>query len=617
MGMPLGGRRHNTMRGFEADRTFVSGNGVFGDIAVAVIAVVSMAAAYASLNETPETAAVDHSIEATVDGQATSLALQYPVVGTDPARQKTSLASVATPGDPIAGDVSSSARQRYEPDAPVRLTYAQVAGDRVTINELCAADPGNSDTRCASASTGTSGVLTTARDNASSQKASGKTIAGRLLDEDGLGIEGVKVTAIAERTVEDRDGAEAETHLRRTTTSVAGGYYAFHDLPDGNYRIQTSDLGEYRSAWRSVRAGLLEADLVLVTDRKMAVRGQVLDEDGQPLEGVMVLPNMVGLASTTTDRHGHYRLALFVQPDTTDVRLTFRSAGFVEKTVPLRLPVSIDPLEPVLDVVMTDVDSWTTVTGSVVDTDGEALPGRVVQLQAIGQRASYRVTTDEEGVFVFDAVEAGLTYRLAVLGGPGFPDYSRHVWIDVKESEFHVALEPFSYGEVSGRLVNLEGAPIPDFTMTLRNAASRSPNATLSSDDEGRFAIDRAPLGELYFSTRASPSMLVRGVRLEAGDELHVPLVLDWGQHEIRGLVVDQRGSPVSGSEITLTWSHDSDGLQSSSVRRTTSDAQGNFVFKALGPGPHRLQIESPGRPVMALNHDVRKQGYDLTIRMN
>jgi protocatechuate 3,4-dioxygenase beta subunit len=604
------------MQGFEADRSTAFGSGVFGDIAVAIIAVVSMAAAYASLNETPETTAVDNPLEATVAGQANPLALQYPVVESDPASRKASRTSIAMAGDPIAGDVPSSSGRRHEPDAPERLAYAQGDGGRLTIRDLCASDPGSSDTRCASASMVTTGVLT-AREDASSQKASGKTIAGRVLDEDGLGIEGVRVTAIAERTFDNRDGTGAQTPVRRTTTSIAGGYYAFHDLPDGNYRVQTTDLGDYRSAWRSVRAGLLEADLVLVADRKMAVRGQVLDEDGEPLEGVMVLPNMVGLASATTDKHGHYRLPLFVQPDAVDVRLTFRSAGYLEKTVPLRLPVSTESFEPVLDVAMTAVESWTSVTGSVVDTDGAALPGRLVQLQARGQRASYRVTTDEDGVFVFDAVEAGLTYQLAVRGGPGFPDYSRHVWIDVRESEFHVSLEPFSFGEVSGRLVNLEGAPIPDFTMTLRNAASRSPNAVLSSDGEGRFAVDRAPLGELYFSTRASPSMLVRGVRLEAGDELHVPLVLDWGQHEIRGLVVDRMGNPVSGSEITLTWSHDSDGLQSSSVRRTTSDAQGNFVFKALGPGPHRLQIESPGRPVMALNHDVREQGYDLTIRMN
>jgi len=444
-----------------------------------------------------------------------------------------------------------------------------------------------------------------------------KNIAGRILGEDGLGIEGVKVLATAVETYGEQDIGDTNARSRLTTVTAPGGYYSFGDLPDGNYRIQTATHGEYRSAWISVQAGLKRADLVLVPEQNVVLRGQVTDEDGEPLEGVIVLPNMVGVASASTDKDGHYTLPVALKPAATNLTLRFLSPGYLEKAVPVPA-TSLDGFDtPAIEVAMVAVDSWTSLTGSVLGSKGEALQGRTVQIQALGQRNSYRGSTDENGEFLFPAVEAGLDYQLRVAGGSGYPDLTRHIHVDVDKSTFDIVLEPFEYGELSGRLVNLDGAPVPDFRLALRNSASRSPNAIFSTDIDGNFVVERAPAGQLLFATRSSPSMLVRGLRLEAGDELQVPLVIDWGDHEIRGLIVDRRGNPVPASEIVLTWSHDSGGIRSTSIRRTISDAQGNFVFQSLGPGPHRLEVKAPDRPALAVNYDASRQGYDLTVRMN
>jgi len=118
-------------------------------------------------------------------------------------------------------------------------------------------------------------------------------------------------------------------------------------------------------------------------------------------------------------------------------------------------------------------------------------------------------------------------------------------------------------------------------------------------------------------ASRSTPSILVQGVQLKSGDKLHLPLVLDWGTHEIRGVVVDAHGNPVPASRIVLQWSHQSEGITTSATRRTASDMQGHFVFSHLGPGPHSLRVNAPGFPTVNIEHDLNRQGYDLTVRLN
>jgi len=484
------------------------------------------------------------------------------------------------------------------------------------MEALCAAGLDTAGMRCGPTS-GQNHVLLETTDPPRDDAAQGKTIAGRILGEDGLGIEGVTVLAVPIQLSGDREAADGKAPVRLTAVTAPGGYYAFDGLAEGDYRIQTANHGEYRSTWMSVRAGLMKADLVLMPERMVMVRGQVVGEDGLPLEGVTVLPNMVGIASASTDDDGRYKLKVALKPATTRINVSFRAPGFLARTLSVPTVVADDSDGPVTNVTLQAVEGWTAVSGAVTGADGVGLAGRTVQLQALGHRESYLVSTDENGEYLFPAVEAGLDYQMRVAGGPGFPDYTRHVRVDIDESEFDVVLQPFEYGEISGRLLNLDGAPVPDFELALRNSASTSPNAVVTSDNHGNFTIERAPAGEIFFATRASPSMIVRGVRLEAGDELDVPVILDWGEHEIRGLVQDRNGYPIAGSDVVLTWTHERDGVRSSSIRRTRSDAQGNFVFDALGPGPHRLEIDAPGRPALAVNYDASRQGYDLTVRMN
>lgn len=441
-------------------------------------------------------------------------------------------------------------------------------------------------------------------------------IAGRILNAQGLGIERVTVVATSVRLFDDQP-ADAIERVRRETETDSMGAYALEDLRAGDYMIQTSRLGGYRPAWASVRTGDRNADLVLVEEETIYVQGQVLSDDGYPVVGATVLPAVIGVASVATDGDGRYRLPVALTPAANSFGLRFQSAGYLEEQITVQRAALGANDRASVDVTLRPVENWTAVSGTVSSAQGSRLAGRIVQLRPAGRQLAYTAVTDRRGDFLFDSVEGGIDYRLQVGGGSDHEDYQEEVHVSWQEAKFDITLKPYDFGEVSGKLVNLDGAPVPGFHLTLRNRASAEPHALVSSDPHGNFVIPRAPAGELVFTSQSTPSMLVRGIRLDPDEALHVPVVVDWGEHEIRGLILDRRGNPVPASRIILKWSHREAGISSVATRRTAADAQGNFMFSQLGPGPHTLEITAPGHRLVTVAHDASRQGYELTVRLN
>jgi len=137
------------------------------------------------------------------------------------------------------------------------------------------------------------------------------------------------------------------------------------------------------------------------------------------------------------------------------------------------------------------------------------------------------------------------------------------------------------------------------------------------TDRLGNFKIPDAPAGDLVISSVSTPSVLITGLRLEPGELIHMSMVLDWGDHSIRGQVVDSTGIPVPASRVVLNWSHREETLDMHTTRRTATDSEGRFAFSNLGPGPHSLKVDAPGFLSVDIDHDLIRQGYDLTVKMN
>ncbi len=516
----------------------------------------------------------------------------------------------------IRGEANES-RQRRRANTS-RAWYDQESnshGPRAgyTMAELCIAGLDDKDYRC-----------WTGRDDerfnvpesgAAAGSISRHTISGHVLTADGVGLNGVTIVASPVR-LNGKQITDAETlHFWTATDSL--GAYSLDGLPNGEYTIRSNSHGPYRSARISARAGVNYADLLVSRNSVTAVEGLVLTASGEPLEGVTVLPILLGQPSVLTGDDGHFRLPVTLKPTVNSFALRFQRPGYVEKTseVKLRGPGALR--DAAVNVVMHPVESWTSLSGTVQDDSGEPLAGRVVELKLSSAQRAYSATTDHQGKYTFPFVESPAAYRLIVFGGTAHKDYQQALNLTADTSELDVVVESYEFGEVTGQLVNLNGVPVPDFDLVLRHVGSRKPNALVSTDKHGNFAIPAAPAGEFVVASQSTPSILVQGLHLRPGDKLYLPLVLDWGEHEIRGIVVDSRGHPVPASRIVMQWFHQAGGVTTTATRRTAADTQGHFVFSNLGPGSHSLRINAPGFSQVDIDHDLSRQGYDLTVRLN
>jgi len=505
-------------------------------------------------------------------------------------------------------------RPRALPEDPFN---SQALRPGYTMAELCMAGLNDHSYRCR---TGSYDGAFIASDSGSAPKArvsgeSGHAISGRVLTADGIGLAGITIVAAPERFATGRD-AESGT-LRFWTVTDSLGAYSLDGIPDGEYSVKSRANGAYPSARISVRAGVDYADLVVSPNVARVAEGRVLDAAGKPLEGVTVLPVLPGQPSVLTGDDGRFRVPVRLKPTVKSFALRFQLPGFLEQTGTFEVPADATATTTAMKVVMQPVEAWTSVKGRVYSDSGDPLAGRTVELRPKSSPRSYKATTDSQGHFAFPVVESPADYRLMLAGGADHKDYQRSLHVTADMGELDVIAESYEFGAVTGELVNLSGEPVPDFALLVRNTGSRQPNALVNTDEHGNFEIPAAPAGKLVVASQSTPSILVDGLELKAGDKLHLPLVMDWGQHEIHGVVLNALGNPVPASRILLQWSHQADGITVKTTRRTAADTQGHFAFSRLGPGVHSLQIDAAGFSPVVIDHDVSRQGYELTVRLN
>ena len=481
-----------------------------------------------------------------------------------------------------------------------------------TLVEICANAPGLAYAPCeVMASRDLSALRLEGGDEDEQQ---GREISGHVLSAEGDALAGVAIVALPDRLDEDMQASE---DLRFWTTSDSLGAYFFSGLPAGEYTIRSARHGEYRPARVSARTGIDYADLVMARNVDLVVEGRVVGEFGEPIEGVTVFPVLLGQPSVQTGMDGRFELPLSVKPAVASLTVRFQMPGYRDESTTVRVAAHTAPAPVELMITMDSVESWTSVEGVVTDDTGRPLAGRRVELRSQTGPQSQVTTTDRSGRYAFAYVASPADYRLLVAGGDGYRDVEERLRVTPTMSDVVVVAGAYRVGSVTGQLVNQGGAPIADFDLVLRSADAQERNTIVSTDSLGNFEVPAAPAGELVISSLSTPTVLVKGLHLEPGERISLPLVLDWGDHSIRGIVVDSKGNPVPASRVILNWSRQDERVNTQATRRTATDSLGQFAFSNLGPGPHSLKVDAPGYLGVDIKHDLIHQGYDLTVRLN
>jgi hypothetical protein len=260
---------------------------------------------------------------------------------------------------------------------------------------------------------------------------------------------------------------------------------------------------------------------------------------------------------------------------------------------------------------------------AVQDVDANPL-GKVVTLlfnRAVNEGAAselrlWRLPTTTRGGAILERVVAGVSTstdpRLVSLlaGGvvspvrPGtargdlVPSGAGESWSGALAITPRLAAEG---GEIEGRVLGPDGAPLPDVAVRLSEAATddlsgrsfEATTATTLTDARGSFAFDfvRRQDGKPFRLDAIDPASGARGwaagsIR-QNGDLVHVDVAL-LGRGTVRGVVVDATGARVAGTIVRCSSSVDS--YRSSQF----SAADGSFVFPSVPVGTLQLQAEDP-----------------------
>jgi len=445
-------------------------------------------------------------------------------------------------------------------------------------------------------------------------------ISGRVLTRSGTPVPGIQVTAKATHLFDEGRRKPIPPGARqRRATSGYDGTYAFENLANGEYQVSTVATGRYARTLIQVRAGVDFADLIVTGQQDLRVRGMVTTVAGEPLARVVLRPAVQAATEVTTNKEGRYAFEVKLLDNAQSLAVRASREGYEDKEVRLDTgqPGDANVLE--LNIVMEpETDTvLTVITGTVKGPGGGPVSGQRIELYSAKVRQNYRATTDADGKFVIGNVELGDDYRLSINAADAYKDYFQSDFKVTRQGiTLNIELEARDTGELSGQMINLFGNPVPNFSLVLKTKENSYYKQQVIGDGGGNFVVEQAPAGELRLKTQTTPYYTIEGIRLAPGGELNIPVVLDWGYDEIQGRVVSDNGYPVAVTNISLTWSHQANGMRSTSRRTTAADEQGNFRFTQLGPGSHRLSINVASYKPVSVNHDVAQQGSELVVKL-
>jgi protocatechuate 3,4-dioxygenase beta subunit len=441
------------------------------------------------------------------------------------------------------------------------------------------------------------------------------SISGSVLDDFGEPVPGLEITAVARSLfVEGDDQGHRAGELDRFTMTQFDGTYAFVDLADGEYDVSTLETASYSSTRMLVRAGSDSANLLVTRHYVLLVRGTVTDRDGRPLAGVRVLPFGHPVAGVSDDR-GRFEVRLMTKSNSRQQVVRFDGRGYQVTDVRLEEADWQDQDAVDVSVVLQEFAREAEVSGTVTSATGAPVSGETIQLNSPTRNRHYFAVTDQRGSFSLPNVEVADDYLLWIRPKQLYRDYGESsIAVTVAGVSLNIVLEPVTLGRLSGRMFNLDGDPIPHFTLWLRSAMAAGQSVQLTSDARGYYAVHDVPLGALILETRSFPIFRITGVHSSTDDEQSVDVVLDRGDHAILGRVMDSYGSPVSGAEISLHWHQARNGVDSRSTRRTVAEMDGYFALTQLGAGWHTLDIRAPGYRVARVDHQVGANEREIEV---
>ncbi|MFQ5528253.1 MAG: carboxypeptidase regulatory-like domain-containing protein [Thermoanaerobaculia bacterium] len=438
---------------------------------------------------------------------------------------------------------------------------------------------------------------------------SGSGAIGRVVDQESRPIVGAQIELREARPARrfrmaTLDGTDEDA---LSASSDSEGRFSFDHLNAGDFdlSVEATGFAPAKLPGLSVGAGGDHwGDIVLKPG--VAIEGRVVNEVGQPLEGVSVhatepspmsammfrfeLAGTPPTPAATTAADGFFRAGDRRPGEKVD--LIFRKSGYAMETMSA---VEAPPFEPVT----VEMESAAIVSGRVLDPSGAGIAqaqiratgegggatagGRVMMRAMLGMAMS-----DTDGYFELEDMEPGVIrltvraqgWRAAELGGLKIPKGE-----DVSDLEITL-LEGAS---IEGRVLGADNAPVAGALVRLDTPGVRFGGAAAQADGDGRYLLDGIEPGRQKVIARDEElGEVAEEIEVDEGTN-RLDLVYSGGTF-VEGRVVDHLGGPVPGAEVSLRQQGQVWG-----GAHATSDASGTFRFEGVRDGLYSLQAEREG----------------------
>jgi RNA polymerase sigma factor (sigma-70 family) len=438
------------------------------------------------------------------------------------------------------------------------------------------------------------------------------SVTGRVVDEGGRPVPGAHLSVSVRSEAGDRGGT-----VGRGDDSDGQGRFRLDRLAPGALRITVThgpgiaDLGPLPIAAGETR----QVEIVLSAGAE--VTGLIRREDGSPAGGAHVYANVDGwqptpAAAAVAGPDGRYRLSA-LHPGDVMIRAVEPGndpfPGFASRQPRAdQAPLVLRSGEQRSGVDLTVLRNDLSIRGRVVDAEGHAVAGAVIRAAANGVLADPgygRTLSGDDGQLAIEGLSRGI-YTISVT----HPDFAeqRRDGLAAGASGLEVRLE--RAGALGGRVIGLEGEPVPEFAMTARPIVGAAPSEWELwrhwAGGEGRQLVYR-PDGEFLFPRLAPgtydlqaqiPGGLVATlarVSVGAGERRDGLRVLAHRAVALRGRVIDQlTGQPIARARV------EGRGMAAGQLA-VTADAGGAFVLGGL-PGGEEVEFAVMGPTTDYLN---------------
>ena len=382
--------------------------------------------------------------------------------------------------------------------------------------------------------------------------------------------------------------------------------------------------------WIPRRGERIPRQYTLRLASSVPIGGRVVDEDGKPVAGAEVFASCDGQSAsednpfpphistggeekTVTDNEGRWRVDRFARADISTVGFLATHPGYATNVTVNYFNAPKIEQQRLDGTYVYMLDRGVTVTGIVIDSEGNPLSGAKVTAQS-GARSS-ETTNQPDGTFMLDGCKPG-PGQINV-EAHGFALATINLDITNNQGPWRVALRPANV--LRTRVVDTNGLPVPNAFVTLNfnpAAVGASGNLILpglfrkQAGADGRFLWDSAPQGNLRFDIEAYGYERAMNIAVEADGKEH--LVALRAPRTISGSVRDAVTGqlispfrmvigrilspwPFSPEGTNVHW----DGVQTFRdgtfrYKCENSDASSEYKFEADGYGSFITEIVGP-----------------------